>query len=611
MAKKGNNILQKILSVFKKKNLLLGQGSYRELYKELIADFSTEDLRKFDLEVENGNHLFFRNFNEDSSILVPALDAYQMVNPGLVKSIFENNELFDEVIEKIRSFDPERMESDERAAITCMEIGSFDDGRKHGIWGFNVNFSALLYAARVVYENTSSPGIKNKMEILETELSLDKLRQGDFSLLIQGDIYSVPKSFLIDIILGTPEELKGYFEDRDNIESKKLEIALKKFISTGDNRSHILEYFDFPEKAYCMCEDILETSFTDTEVMEAKVDDRTKFSDEIQLTEELKEAVYKDMPDGLNKLERAVYIYGRLCQILTYDPGVYAESEKGPITLRHENRARLNTITPENNRVICYEFSYLYAKFLEEQQIKHNVFSKSRYKEYGGAHAHCEFVVDDMHIKADSTEVFFEGDLIAMKCGYRPNGLKVLTRFPEKREKMQVAIDRMIELLNNPQMQPPTSELINLYMDISAKEALIPVGERFDTFRQLIEKDKYTAPYSLEATTYALQMSRMIFNKNRRNREGEDSVRLEIMKRHASMPTAIIEHRHASTGKSTYYEYGPDKTFEEKSATQLKSDLMSGRLDLIGRRKEAMNFANRICNMADIEGRNTIREEIT
>ena len=601
MARKSNNILQRLLSIFKKQKLLPEQSYYRRMYAELIKDFSADELERFDKEIGKGNHIFCEYAEGEDTISIPCFDAYKIVNLDVIRTIFESDELFDECMGVIHSYDPERSQKLERAVVPYMEILSSDGGKRHSFWSSEIEFSSLLYGARMIYGDKASTEVREKIALLEKELSLDKLRQGDFSILIQNQILSVPKSLLVDMILGSSEDLKEHFADRENEEAKKLEIALKSFISTETNRSPILEYYDFPESAYRRCEDILDTNFTDNEVLKAKVSDKTKFSDEIKLTPELKNAVYNDMPEGLSDLDKAVYMYGRLCQILTYDPGVYAERERGPITLAHEDRERLNTITPENNRVICYEFSYLYAKFLEEQGIKHNVISKSRSKEYGGAHAYCEFVADNMHIKADSTALFFEGDLIAMKCGYRPNGLIVQTAYQDKREKLNESIGRMMEVLNTPNRRAPTSELINLYRDVSESERTIPNAERFDTFREVIERDKYTAPYSLESMTYALQMSRMIFNKEHKNEEVEDTFRLEIMKRNANVPTAIIEHRHAANGKSTYYEYGPEKKLEKRTVTQLRDDLVSGQLDIISRRDAALGFVERIYNMHEIE----------
>ena len=87
----------------------------------------------------------------------------------------------------------------------------------------------------------------------------------------------------------------------------------------------------------------------------------------IRVNPKLREAILKDMPNyhGLKLLE-AIYIYVKLCKLLTYDDEFFATNQKGESAKVHEEIARISQITPENNKVVCYEFASIYEAMLNE-----------------------------------------------------------------------------------------------------------------------------------------------------------------------------------------------------------------------------------------------------
>ena len=93
------------------------------------------------------------------------------------------------------------------------------------------------------------------------------------------------------------------------------------------------------------------------------------------LSRALHDEVLKGMPkeiDGhpITEMEIATYIYTRLCQVLRYDPLYLYNSDLGK--KQHSSPLKLSSIYPDTP-ILCYEFAYLYSKFLEEFNIEHAI----------------------------------------------------------------------------------------------------------------------------------------------------------------------------------------------------------------------------------------------
>lgn len=81
-----------------------------------------------------------------------------------------------------------------------------------------------------------------------------------------------------------------------------------------------------------------------------------------KINDELKEYVYKDMPENLNSEEKAVWIYMKLCETLQYDDSRIFEDNDNKININ-----LLENLKPKS-KVICFDFARLYAKFINSMQ---------------------------------------------------------------------------------------------------------------------------------------------------------------------------------------------------------------------------------------------------
>lgn len=78
-----------------------------------------------------------------------------------------------------------------------------------------------------------------------------------------------------------------------------------------------------------------------------------------EINNELKEYVYKDIPKELTPEETAIWIYMKLCQTLNYD-----DSRAFDKNISDEINIDLLQNTKPNSDVVCFDFSRIYAKFV-------------------------------------------------------------------------------------------------------------------------------------------------------------------------------------------------------------------------------------------------------
>lgn len=142
------------------------------------------------------------------------------------------------------------------------------------------------------------------------------------------------------------------------------------------------------------------------------------------VSDELHDFVFDMMPKNLNKLQKALFIYFKLCSVLRYDDKCYNRSDLED----HKDINLYKQITPQNPSVICADFSAIYAVMLKEIGIKPKIYvignisgkpvlwSGKNFPMHN-AHIWVEFDFDGTTIRADSTPSILSGDLSLFKYG--------------------------------------------------------------------------------------------------------------------------------------------------------------------------------------------------
>lgn len=207
---------------------------------------------------------------------------------------------------------------------------------------------------------------------------------------------------------------------------------------------------------------------------------QTKHSFEINA--DIKNFILKDMPSNLTKLEKAIYIYSKLCKILDYDMDYYNDNANKKFIAEES----ISDVDLSNNNVVCYTFSYIYSGLLREIGIDQIKDAKINKGEFVNKHASVEFVVDNIVIMADSTYAGAEiGDLTTLKVENKINGLRCSQFNIEKQNKVNQAKKKVEMILE----KEKTDEETNYFL---------PSQEKLDSMTSI---DKYILFNDLVAAT--------------------------------------------------------------------------------------------------------------
>lgn len=169
------------------------------------------------------------------------------------------------------------------------------------------------------------------------------------------------------------------------------------------------------------------------------------------LNELFKKEILKNIPQDYSDLEKSIYIYIKLCQLLSYDPNYYANKDK--YIQEHQDFSNISKIGVETNTVICYEFVTIYSEMLKDMGL--NVVSttsldldvdendKPIYTSFADKHSNLQYSVDDIIVFSDSTSSVLGGDIINAKMNNQLNGLKCLSVEQDKKDEFNNALNKV------------------------------------------------------------------------------------------------------------------------------------------------------------------------
>lgn len=201
-----------------------------------------------------------------------------------------------------------------------------------------------------------------------------------------------------------------------------------------------------------------------------------------EINADIKNFVLKDMPSDLTKLEKAIYIYSKLCKILDYDMEYYNDNANKKFIAEES----ISDVDLSNNNVVCYTFSYIYSGLLRKIGIDQIKEAKINKGEFVNKHASVEFVVDNIVIMADSTHAGAEiGDLTTLKVENKINGLRCSQFNIEKQNKVNQAKKKVEMILEKEKTYEETNYIL-------------PSQERLDSMTSI---DKYILFNDLVAAT--------------------------------------------------------------------------------------------------------------
>lgn len=235
----------------------------------------------------------------------------------------------------------------------------------------------------------------------------------------------------------------------------------------------------------------------------------------ININPQLREAILSGLPFEVTALEKAIFIYIKMCRILTYDEEYYAVGQVGSRTKKHLSLDYISGITPQNNSAVCFEFTAIYARLLSELGINfYSLYEKGDESFYGYGHVYLNFRVDEFLLCADSISFILKGDLLAAKMNQPLEGLTIMNSNANTQRKFRETlyeVYRYIAKLDNPLLPIEKVGYIETAKDILEEYDF----EGKDTLRGKIfilkEKVRRSGLKGLDALAYILQLERTLF----------------------------------------------------------------------------------------------------
>ncbi len=223
--------------------------------------------------------------------------------------------------------------------------------------------------------------------------------------------------------------------------------------------------------------------------------------EQFELNPRLEAYLYREIPRTFSPLEEALFIYIKLCSILTFDKEYYTNPRNAERRKMHENIAGIEEITVDNNSVINYEFILIYAKVLSKLGLKYTLSSgfgseqgpqlKIRYNEY--------------LISVNAIEVTINNDLANAKMNLPLTGITSINESKVSREKFTelfAVIQDIYQTMNRNKEE--FDEALNEYNDLFIKADISPL-DKLNFLVNLIEKQRLHGIEALEYINHVYQ----------------------------------------------------------------------------------------------------------
>lgn len=493
----------------------------------------------------------------------------------------------------------------------------FDDE----LWGFSVYFmdqdgkyinQFSFHSKPSIIENykvinfDEYPSLKERFNKLVNKTTLEALlsKYDIYNIEIEGNNYQINVKDIIELLTLNEEEYmetinKPYLK---NIPTPYFLYAANKFFN--DNR--INQFYIIDDNINYRLEMISISKYVDIESINIFNNTKDTVITHFKLNEELEHEILNGIPDTFNDLEKALYIYIKMCKTLTYDEEYYAVNQKGPVALKHKNVDILNNISLTNNKVVCYEFDSIYAYLLHKLGIKYSHYVSTQnglgdideepfdeeYNSYSEGHTFLKFKYGKFIVKADSVTTILHGDIMQAKLNQGLAGLKCNNKNEETQKEFKEIFNKVYKYVANNEPKITSNEagtkesfedLVKQFEDTT--DQIKPISF-VDKTNIMLTKLKNSKLKGIDAFSYLLQLRKVLFTPVEqkdfiisiiRNNEIIDGI-------YKPSALAILSIRIQNPeGKNTIIRqaYSPNTGFRKITRDELEKRLTNGELEYI------------------------------
>ena len=439
----------------------------------------------------------------------------------------------------------------------------------------------LISEKKLILNNQEKERYDDLKNLISLNSFIEKYKDTSFNIEIDNNYYSIPFEQIIEIMQLKEEDfekicLDEKIENVYDIPKEHFLYAVKEFFT----QKEIFKNYIMPNSIKNRYEDIFSSKNIDIEAINKLLVTEDKKYKDLKVDENLKKAIIDGIPQEASELEKAIYIYIKMCKILTYDDEYYAVNQKGPATLKHKNVEYASYITPVNNKVVCFEFNLIYANLLDKLGIKFESDYKNLVGEaYGEGHANLSFRTGKFLVDADSVTSILYGDLIGAKLNKPLVGLKCKNTNSNTQHEFNEAVSKMYKVINDEEKKLNNlktenfDELINEYSKLCENIEEIDLNSRLNI---LIEKVNSTNMEGIDSLAYILQLRKIMFSEDEqknnigfviiRNNEVIDTNRVAM----ASAIFTVNEQSFENNALNRYYYFSPNNKLVDISKEELQ-----------------------------------------
>lgn len=387
--------------------------------------------------------------------------------------------------------------------------------------------------------------LKELEEKLDFKLFEKEVLDDVFSVVIDGEKFEVSTNNLLSFLNCSDKEYEEFFDlakekDIYDIPKDKFAFVVVKFVDYCD----IFSKYLVPDKIAMRCDELSSSKRIDIQAMNETEKTYAPNLDKVFVDYKLKNRILEGLPRDVSDLEKAAYIYIKMCKLLVYDDEFYAFDMRGNVKKKHENIKNLANINLVDNKVVCYEFNAIYAKILDELGIKFEM-NVNPFREFGGGHANLEFRDGKFLVLADAVKSILNGDLTRAKLNQVLNGFVCLNNNSETKEEFSEKVTRMYELVVKQEKEKsgdkskPEVEKSETFDDIVSKYKKMSFIKKInldDKFRILVDKANGSNLHKIDVFAYMLQLKKIIFTES----EQQKNIMMSIIKKNFGGDSATV-----------------------------------------------------------------------
>lgn len=428
-------------------------------------------------------------------------ESNELVLINLAKSVVENNDTYNYILEMI--------EEGDSSFFRLSSIKNGDIGTT-----ITIPLLKLVNAMNIIPSFNSNDRFEHLQSLVSTKTMINKFGEEEYIVDIEGKKCVLKEKYLFALVLDEAlySKILMNSENSNFINNLTTKEVVYMFIKLFKEKEFLNRYM-FSNVVKSRIKMLLHYQIVDVQALNTLLTTEDPIQNKININPELRDAVFRNMPVNMTLVEKSMYIYMKLCTLLTYDPEYFIMDQRGEIAKKHDDINYLSTITPTNNKAVCFEFNAIFGKLLSELGINYSTCT-SIIDGYGGGHALLDYRINNMLIRADAVTSVLMGDMELVKEGKNPVGLVCNNENTDTIDDFNYYLEEMVGLIKD---QKQVDNKYNLELLLSKyhslnkdKEVEIPFTEKIELLLKNLSK---TQMVGVDALGYIIASCRNIFHK--------------------------------------------------------------------------------------------------